>query len=232
MKEYRESEDLTRAGWYEEDDGSLAVLLKKSSEEAIRYETDDRSVATAWIEAFIATGTLPDEEPVPVGTSRLRMVNHQAYLSRGGVAVYTTDRLEKDQDPPHDRLLLLSPDEALQFAEYVLAHRGELEGQQSELYAQFKPVCLEVLKVASDLWSQGQGRRRNLLDIEMVLSHAYNRVTRDESNPAEKWWSATFSGAYSHELQVAQFWRYFDKHYRSQFLRECFPESDEEAIEE
>lgn len=228
MNGYKESEDLTRAGWYEEDDGSLAVFLKKSSEDAIRYETDDRDTALAWIEEFAAEGKLPDEEPVPQGTSRLRMINHQAYLNSCGVAVYATTHLEKDQDPPHDRLLLLSPDEALQFAEYVLTHRAALEGQQLELYAQFKPICLEVLKVASSLWSQDQGRRRNLLDVEMVLSRAYNRVTRDESNLAEKWWSSTFTGAYSHELQEVQFWRYFTRHYKSQFVHECFPESDEE----
>src|SRR5215472_11724661 len=108
MNEYRESKDLTRAGWYEEGDGGLAVLLKKSNQEAIRYEATDRSTATAWIEAFVTAGALPDEEPVPVGTSRLRITDHQAYLSRSGVAVYVTFRLEKDQDPPRDQLLLLS----------------------------------------------------------------------------------------------------------------------------
>ena len=237
MNEYRESKDLTRAGWYEEADGGFAVLLKRSSQEAIRFETDDRSTATAWIETFITAGSLPeDEEVVPVGTFRLRMVNHHAYLNRSGVAVYsTTDWLGRDQDPTRDRLLLFSPSEALEFAEHVLKHKAELEGQQSELEAQFKPVCLEVYKAAQDLWSrEHQGRSRNFLDVEMVLSHAYNRVTRDESNLAEKWWSATFTvGTYSSELQEAQFWRYFDRYYRDQFISECFPdESDEEEGEE
>jgi hypothetical protein len=228
MNEYRESKDLTRAGWYEEGDDDFAVFLKKSNEGAVRYETDDNSIAIAWIEAFVMTGALPDKEPVPVDVSQLRMVSHQAYINQSGVAVYATTHLERDQDPPRDQLLLLSPDEALQFAEYVLAHRGELEGQQLELYAQFKPVCLEVLKAASDLWSQNRGRG-NMLDIEMTLSHAYNKVTQDESNLAEKWWVATYAaGTYSHELQEVQFWRYFDRHYRDQFISECFPESDEE----
>jgi hypothetical protein len=233
MNGYKESEDLTRAGWYEEGDGSLAVLLKRSSQEAIRYETDEPSVAMAWIEKYVAEGKLPDEEPVPAGTSKLRMVDHRAYLNRCGVAVYARDHLEEDQDPPRDQLLLLSPSEALQFAEYVLAHRGVLEGQQLELEAQFKPVCIEVLRVASDLWrKERQGRMSTLFDVSMVLSQAYSRVTKDESNLAEKWWSATFTGTYSHELQEAQFWRYFDRHYRDQFMDECFPESDEEEMDE
>ena len=167
----------------------------------------------------------------------LETASHRCYIGKAGVTLYSTEQLEEeDQDPAADQLVLLSPGEALQLAEYILAHWAELETREKALEAQFEQVSQSLLSLFTERWKRElfeERRRRSsytpgFLDFDQALSDAYRQLVLDESGEVRRWYKATFTDRFSHEQQEALFWRYFNSRYREGLLEQFFPEDAEE----
>jgi hypothetical protein len=170
----------------------------------------------------------------------LATASHRCFVGSAGVTLYSTEQLEEDdQDPAADQLMLLSPGEALQLAEYILAHRAELESRERALEAQFEQVSQALLSLFTERWRRElfEERRQRasytpgFLDFDQALADAYRQLVLDESGEVRQWYKATFTDRFSHEQQEALFWRYFNRRYREGLLEQFFPE-DEEGEEE
>lgn len=164
----------------------------------------------------------------------LATASHRCYIGSAGATLYATDQLEEDQDPTKDQLLLLSPGEALQVAEYIQAHRAELEARDAELEAQFEQVSQALLSLFAEWWRRKlfEERRRHInytpdfLNFDQALGDAYRQLVLDESGPVRHWYKATFTDRFSHEQQETLFWRYFNSRYHEGLL-EQYLESEE-----
>jgi len=169
----------------------------------------------------------------PKRTSQLDTVNHRCFIGKGGVTLYSTDGLdlEEGQEPQKDHLLLLSPVEAIQIAEQVLAHRAQLDAQQPELDAQFERVSQTLVAFFPELWKRychekkrhGGGDHSSFLDFELVVTDAYNRLIFDESGMVGQWYATIWTDTYSHEQLKALFWRHFNRYHREQLLDQYLP---------
>lgn len=169
----------------------------------------------------------------------LATASHECYVGEAGVALYNTDQLEENQDPAGDQLMFLSPYEALQIAEYIEAHRTDLEAHQRKLETQFEQVSQAVLSLFMEIWRREQFEHRRKThsastpdDLDQSLNDAYTQLVLDESGPVRQWYTATWTDKFSHEQQETLFWRYFNSRYRNDLLKEFFPENDDEEEED
>lgn len=169
----------------------------------------------------------------------LATATHRCYVGVAGVTVYCTDTLGENEEPLQEQLMLFSPTEALQIAEYVLEYRTELESREAALETVFEQVSQAVLTCFfSKTWQQDLLERRTLTrrivtyvpngpDAMDEIRRVYRSLLRQDASVVHHWSRDSWVDCYSHEQQETLFWRYFHTRYFSQVLEKFLSEEEQ-----
>ncbi|HEU5378538.1 MAG TPA: hypothetical protein VFV38_24210 [Ktedonobacteraceae bacterium] len=159
----------------------------------------------------------------------LQAANHCAAVSQAGVVIYDfrdLDLSDPDDQPGDEGTVLLDPLEAVQIAEHILSQRAMLVALHMALEAEFEMLAPELTE---ELRKQTTPQGFSSLMWEVAVAHAYTTLYVRDGTKIKAWRQAAYKGRFILELKERLFIRYFNTHYKAQFLP---PATPDEKVEE